>query len=185
MLRHSNLTSNTDSIIKYLHLAEHDRVMAVLPFFYSYGNSVLLTHIAAGGSLVVCQEFLYPNEILGEMIKEEVTGFSGVPSTFAILLNRSAIRQYKFPNLRYITQAGGAISPGLIHELTSILPHVDIYIMYGQTEASARLSYLEPKELLRRTGSIGKAIPGVTLEVLNTDGHPVKEKKGSGQEIWL
>lgn len=174
VLRHSNLASNTDSIIKYLKLTEHDRGMAVLPFFYSYGNSVLLTHIATGGTLVVRQEFLYPNEIIDDMIKEEVTGFSGVPSTFAILLNRSAIRHYKFPNLRYITQAGGAMSPKLINELKSILPHVDIYIMYGQTEASARLSYLEPEELFRKNGSIGKAIPGVTLEVLNPDGYPVK-----------
>ena len=175
MLSHSNLTSNTDSIIKYLKLTEHDRAMAVLPFFYSYGNSVLLTHIAAGGTLAIRQEFLYPNEIIEEMIKEEVTGFSGVPSTFAILLNRSAIRHYKFPNLRYITQAGGAMSPKLINELKSILPHVDIYIMYGQTEASARLSYLEPEELFRKSGSIGKAIPGVTLEVLNPEGYPVKQ----------
>ena len=174
VLRHSNLSSNTDSIIKYLKLTEHDRVMAVLPFFYSYGNSILLTHFAVGGTLVVRQEFLYPNEILEDMIKEEVTGFSGVPSTFAILLNRSAIRHYKFPNLRYITQAGGAMSPKLAHDLKSILPHVAIYIMYGQTEASARLSYLDPEELMHKSGSIGKAIPSVTLDVLNPDGLPVK-----------
>ncbi len=174
VLRHSNLAANTDSIVKYLKLSEHDRVMAVLPFFYSYGNSILLTHIAVGGTLVVRQEFLYPNEILEDMVKEDVTGFSGVPSTFAILLNRSAIRHYQFSGLRYITQAGGAMSPKLAQELKAILPHVDIYIMYGQTEASARLSYLEPEELFRKAGSIGKAIPGVTLDVLNPEGHPVK-----------
>ena len=174
VLRHSNLASNTASVIKYLKLTDDDRVMAVLPFFYSYGNSVLLTHFAIGGTLIVRQEFLYPNEIIEDMMKEEVTGFSGVPSTFAILLNRSAIRHYKFPNLRYITQAGGAMSPKLAHELKSILPHVAIYIMYGQTEASARLSYLEPEELMRKSGSIGKAIPGVTLDVLNPDGSQVK-----------
>ena len=67
------------------------------------------------------------------------------------------------------------MSPKLINELKSILPHVDIYIMYGQTEASARLSYLEPEELFRKSGSIGKAIPGVTLEVLNPEGYPVKQ----------
>ena len=174
VLRHSNLSANTDSIIKYLSLTDRDRVMAVLPFFYSYGNSIMLTHFAVGGTLVVRQEFLYPNEIIEDMIKQEVTGFSGVPSTYAILLNRSAIRHYEFPNLRYITQAGGAMSPKLTNELRSLLPHVDIYIMYGQTEASARLSYLEPVELQRRAGSIGKAIPGVTLEILNPEGLPVK-----------
>ena len=106
MLQHSNLVANTTSIVEYLHLTENDRVMAVLPFFYSYGNSVLLTHFAVGGSLVVNQSFLYPNVIIDEMIKEKVTGFSGVQSTYAILLNRSTIRHYQFPTLRYITQEG-------------------------------------------------------------------------------
>ena len=174
MLRHSNLVTNTSSIVEYLSLTENDRVMAVLPFFYSYGNSLLLTHFAVGGSLVVDQNFLYPNVVLEKMIREKVTGFSGVPSTFAILLNRSIIRRCRFPNLRYITQAGGAMSPKLARELKDALKNVDIYIMYGQTEASARLSYLEPKDLMRKAGSIGKAIPGVTLKVLDPAGKPVE-----------
>lgn len=173
MLSHNNLTANTDSIVEYLGLTDSDRVMAVLPFFYSYGNSLLLTHFAVGGSLVVDHSFIYPNVILDKMVQEEVTGFSGVPSTFAILLNHSAIKSYKFPHLRYVTQAGGAMSPKLAHELSAMLSNADIYIMYGQTEASARLSYLEPKELFRKAGSIGKAIPGVTLQVLAPDGAPI------------
>jgi long-chain acyl-CoA synthetase len=173
MLRHSNLIANTNSIVEYLQLADTDRVMAVLPFFYSYGNSVLLTHIAAGGSMVVNQNFLYPNVILDEMVRENVTGFSGVPSTYAILLNRSAIRQYQFPKLRYVTQAGAAMSPKLVHQLKEIMPTTDIFIMYGQTEAAARLSYLDPKEIYRKAGSIGMAIPGVTLQLLDRQGKPV------------
>ncbi|WKZ32614.1 MAG: class I adenylate-forming enzyme family protein [Thermodesulfobacteriota bacterium] len=172
-LRHSNLVANTASIIEYLKLGEDDSVMAVLPFFYSYGNSVMLTHIAAGGRLVANQNFIYPNIILGQMAAEEVTGFSGVPSTYAILLNRSALRRYKFPALRYMTQAGGAMPPRLAREMKAMFPEVDFYIMYGQTEASARLSYLEPHELLRKAGSVGKAIPGVRLEVLDENGEPV------------
>jgi len=173
MLRHSNLVANTNSIISYLKLTEQDRVMAVLPFFYSYGNSVLLTHIAVGGSLVVNQSFLYPNVILDEMVQEEVTGFSGVPSTYAILLNRSAIANYTFPSLRYLTQAGGPMSPKLGNKLREILPAADLYIMYGQTEASARLTYLPPQDLARKPGSIGKAIPGVNIQLLDPSGNPV------------
>ena len=173
MLSHSNLVANTNSIVEYLNLTSDDRVMAVLPFFYSYGNSLLLTHFAVGGSLVVNQHFLYPNVILDEMVKEEVTGFSGVPSTFAILLNRSSFRDYKFPKLRYVTQAGGAMSPKLAHQIKEIVPDTDVYIMYGQTEASARLSYLEPKELFTKAGSIGRAIPGVTLNLFGSDGKDV------------
>lgn len=174
MLRHSNLAANSRSIIQYLRLNSEERHMLVLPAFYSYGNSILLTHFALGATLVVHQSFVYPNVVLDMMLKEKVTGFSGVPSTYAILLNRSSIRNYSFPHLRYLTQAGGAMSPKLAQELKTILAHVDIYIMYGQTEASARLSYLEPKELFRKAGSIGRAIPGVTLQVLNQEGKNVK-----------
>ncbi len=165
MLTHKNLAANAESIIRYLDLTHNDRVMVILPFYYSYGNSLLTTHIAAGGSLVLENSFLYPNVVLDKMVREMVTGFSGVPSTFAILLNRSGIRKYTFPDLRYITQAGGAMSPKHALELIKVLPGAKIFIMYGQTEAAARLSYLEPGELLRKAGSIGKAIPGVTLTV--------------------
>jgi acyl-CoA synthetase (AMP-forming)/AMP-acid ligase II len=170
MLRHRNLIANIRSIISYLELTEQDSIMAVLPFFYSYGNSVLLTHIAVGGTLVVNQSFLYPNLILDQMKKEEVTGFSGVPSSFAILLNRSAIKQYTFPKLRYLTQAGAAMSPSLARNLAAVFPDVRIFIMYGQTEASARLSFLPPEQIVDKAGSIGRAIPGVTLEVCRPDG---------------
>jgi len=162
--------------------------MAVLPFFYSYGNSVMLTHIAAGGTLVVNQSFVYPNLILDQMLKENVTGLSGVPSTFAILLHRSAAHDYSFPHLRYLTQAGAAMSPKLAKQLSELFPDTEIYIMYGQTEASPRLSYLAPEDLLNKPGSIGKAIPGVILEVVNKDGAPVRtgesgEIVASGENI--
>lgn len=173
MLRHANLKANTESIVNYLGLTENDRVMAVLPFFYSYGNSVMLTHIAAGGSLVVNQSFLYPNVILQQMVDHEVTGFSGVPSTYAILLNRSSLEKFRFPRLRYLTQAGAAMAPALAARLGRYFPGVDIYIMYGQTEACARLAYLEPSELLDRPGSIGKGIPGVDLLLLDKSGKEV------------
>ena len=173
MLRHANLVANTNSIVQYLELSERDRIMAVLPFFYSYGNSVMLTHIAVGGTLVVNQSFMYPNVILQQMQEHEVTGFSGVPSTYALLLNRSAIESYDFPALRYITQAGAAMSPVLAGRLKKIFPGVRIFIMYGQTEAAARLSYLDADEIDNRPDSIGKAIPGVTLTLLDKQGMPV------------
>jgi long-chain acyl-CoA synthetase len=172
MLRHRNLIANIQSVIEYLELTERDSVMAVLPFFYSYGNSVMLTHIAVGATLIVNQSFAYPNVILDQMISEGVTGFSGVPSSFAILLHRSAVRERDFPKLRYLTQAGAAMSPSLAAELSNVFKGVKIYIMYGQTEASSRLSYLDPARLVDKAGSIGKAIPGVTLTVCRPDGSP-------------
>ena len=156
MLSHDNFVANAGSIVKYLHLSEKDKVMAVLPFYYSYGTSLLTTHIMVGGSLVIENSFMYPNMVFDKMVEENVTGFAGVPSTFAILLNRSNIRNYRFPELRYVTQAGGPMSPRHTRELSVVLPNTDIFIMYGQTEATARLTYLNPQDLFRKLGSIGK-----------------------------
>jgi long-chain acyl-CoA synthetase len=173
-LTHGNLLANTESIVKYLDLQSDDRVMAILPFYYSYGNSLLLTHIYCGGSLVIDNRFAYPNVILEIMSQEKVTGFSGVPSTFAILMHKSNIANYRFEHLRYITQAGGPMTPALTQKILEAMPHIKIFIMYGQTEASARLSYLEPERLLEKIGSIGKAIPGVELTVKDESGRVCK-----------
>lgn len=178
MLSHDNYLANARSIIEYLRLTEQDKVMVVLPFCYSYGKSLLTTHLMAGGTLVLENSFMYPNAVFDKMVEEGVTGFAGVPSTFAIMLNRSNIRNYQFSNLRYVTQAGGAMSPQHARELSVILPNTKVYIMYGQTEATARLTYLEPEDLLKRPGSIGKAIPGVEIDVIGVEGKSV----GDGQE---
>lgn len=174
VLSHKNLHANTVSIVKYLDLNPDDRVMSILPFYYSYGNSVMLTHIFCGGSLVIDNRFAYPNVILDIMATERVTGFSGVPSTFAILMHKSNINNYKFDRLRYITQAGGPMTPALTQKIMEAMPLLKIFIMYGQTEASARLSYLEPNMLLEKIGSIGKAIPGVELTVKDEKGKVCK-----------
>jgi len=173
-LTHGNLLANTESVVKYLDLKPDDSVMAILPFYYSYGNSLLLTHVYCGGSLVIDNRFAYPNVILEIMSQERVTGFSGVPSTFAILMHKSNIANYRFEHLRYITQAGGPMTPALTQKILEAMPHIKIFIMYGQTEASARLSYLEPEKLLEKIGSIGKAIPGVELTVKDESGRICK-----------
>jgi len=178
MLSHENFLSNAGSITEYLRLTERDKVMVVLPFCYSYGKSLLTTHLMVGGTLVLENSFMYPNIVFDKMVEEGVTGFAGVPSTFAIMLNRSNIRKYRFPELRYVTQAGGAMSPQHARELSMLLPDAQIFIMYGQTEATARLTYLPPEELLRRPGSIGRPIPGVEIEVVQEKGLPA----GDGQE---
>jgi acyl-CoA synthetase (AMP-forming)/AMP-acid ligase II len=170
MLTHRNLMANTRSIVTYLHLTVHDRLLVILPFFYSYGNSLLLTHVYVGGTLVIGDQFVYLNKLVELMIREGVTGFSGVPSSYAMLLRQSVFPKTTFDTLRYVTCAGGALAKSLIEELQTCLPHTEIHIMYGQTEASARLSYLEPIDLPRKIGSIGKGIPGVALKVLNRDG---------------
>jgi acyl-CoA synthetase (AMP-forming)/AMP-acid ligase II len=174
MLTHLNIRSNTESIVEYLKLTSEDKIMVVLPFFYSYGNSLLLTHIKVGGTLVISEQFVFLNKVLELMIKEKVTGFAGVPSSYALLLYKSNIRNLKFPDLRYFTCAGGALPPSNIVELKSIFPDVEYYAMYGQTEATARLSYLEPDKWREKLGSAGKAIPGVSLKIKDKNGREVK-----------
>ena len=170
MLTHHNLEANTDSIIEYLQLTPDDKVMDILPLYYSYGLSLLLTHMRVGGTIVVDTRFAFPNVILESMANEKVTGFAGVPTTFAILMNRSNFKKYTWDHLRYMTQAGGPMAPALTSRLIEAVPNVKLIIMYGQTEASARLSYLEPEKVVEKLGSIGKAIPGVTLTVRDDEG---------------
>jgi acyl-CoA synthetase (AMP-forming)/AMP-acid ligase II len=150
--------------------------MVVLPFFYVMGKSLLNTHFAVGGTVVINNKFAYPASVIKQMVEEHVTGFSGVPSTYAYLLHRSplAVNRDTLSTLRYCTQAGGHMSRKIKEELRQVLPaHTKIYIMYGATEASARLTYLEPEHFNEKIGSIGKAIPGVDLRVLNVNGREV------------
>ncbi len=171
MLSHLNVVSNTKSIVQYLQLTGKDRVMAVLPFFYIYGKSLLTTHFCVGGSVVIDNRFLFPQVILETMEKTKVTGFAGVPSTFLILLNRSKVREYKFKSLRYVTQAGGSMAPSIQKQVAEIFTPAKLFIMYGATEAAPRLSYLEPDMLVSKLGSIGKAIPNVDLFVADKSGN--------------
>jgi amino acid adenylation domain-containing protein len=170
MLSHLNICSNTESIVKYLRMSPADRMMVVLPFHYVYGLSLLHTHVRVAGSLVVDNRLAFPNVVLQAMQTHRVTGFAGVPSTFAILLHRSAMARMTFPHLRYVTQAGGPMAHTLVREWQAMMPDVPLIVMYGATEASARLTYLEPEELSRRPGSIGRAIPNVEVNVVREDG---------------
>lgn len=170
MLSHKNLISNTIGTNEYLKLTDKDSVMVILPFYYIYGNSLLLTHISTGGTLVIDNRFMYAETILDTMQEEKVTGLSGVPSNFMILLNKSTLTDRDFPNLRYFTQAGGAMAPEIIKKLHNAFPEKEIYIMYGQTEASPRVTWLPPEKLMEKLGSIGIEVNGVDVKILKEDG---------------
>lgn len=181
MLSHLNVMTNTRSIVSYLQLDANDRIMVILPFFYVYGKSLLNTHVAVGGSLVLDNRFTFPNAVLKTMSKMACTGFAGVPSTFSILLNKSSAKKMRFPALRYLTQAGGPMAPAMQKEVVLAFYPARLFVMYGATEASARLSWLDPAELTHRWGSIGKGIPNVELFVADQDGKPVP--RGEAGEI--
>lgn len=171
MVSHRNIECNTKDIISYLELSPGDRAMVVLPFHYCFGLSLLHTVLMAGGSLVLNNEFrLFPEAMLEELRGKECTGLAGVPSTYQILLRRSRFRELEFPHLRWFQQAGGKLPNPCIDELLSAFPRTKYFLMYGQTEGTARLSYLPPERVTDKLGSIGRGLPSTRLEVLRADG---------------
>jgi long-chain acyl-CoA synthetase len=172
-LTHRNIQANTDSIVTYLELSPTDRIMTILSFGYCFGTSLLHTHLRAGGSLVLSR-FLYPESVLNLMEATGCTGLAGVPSMYQTLLRNTTFCRRKLKSLRKVQQAGGKLPDVLIQELCAAVPGGKVYIMYGQTEATARLSYLPPALLGTKLGSVGKGIPGVTLRVVGESGAQVK-----------
>jgi long-chain acyl-CoA synthetase len=180
MLTHANIVANTRAIVEYLNLTSQDIQMVVLPFFYVMGKSLLNTHFAVGGRVVINNRFAYTASVLKQMADECVTGFSGVPSTYAHLLFKSPLADYqdRLPALRYCSQAGGHMAKHIKLELMRMLPpHTQLYIMYGATEASARLTYVPPELLKAKMDSIGKPIAGVAMNVLSDDGEVLEPGK--------
>jgi acyl-CoA synthetase (AMP-forming)/AMP-acid ligase II len=175
MISHKNLIANTSSIVEYLKLTEDDRMLVVLPFYYCYGLSLLHTHLRAGGSIVYNNSFIFLGTVINNLLTYKCTGFAGVPSHFQILVRMSdTFKKTRFPYLRYVTQAGGKLPTVFIDEFREAFPEVKFYVMYGQTEATARLSYLPPELYEQRKGSLGKGIPGVELRVVDKDSIPVR-----------
>ena len=170
VLTHGNLRANTESIVSYLGLGAEDSLLTIVNFGYSYGNSLLLTHTKASGTLVLENRTSYPVKIIEQLRASRVTGFSTVGSYLNILLKQEFLEPEHLTHLRYITFAGESTSFDDIDRLRGLAPHLKIFVMYGQTEASARLSYLKPDMLDAKRGSVGRGIPGVALRVVGEDG---------------
>jgi acyl-CoA synthetase (AMP-forming)/AMP-acid ligase II len=170
MLSHRNIAANTESICEYLGIDEHERALCVLPFYYSYGASVLHTHLVAGASIVLENSFMYPQEVVQRLVDERATSFAGVPSTFYLLMRSADLSGYDLSSLRYVTQAGGRMEADQIRRFKELVPGTDFVVMYGQTEASARLAWVQPSELERKAGSAGQAIPGVEISIRDAAG---------------
>ena len=169
-LSHGNLAANAASILAYLGLGPDDCVVSVLPFYYAYGASVLHTHLVSGGCVVLEPNMLFPHVVAASIARHRATGFSGVPSTFALLLDHADLGTHDLSSLRYLTQAGGPMGPALAKRLREALPGPNLFLMYGQTEATSRLTYLPPEHLDDKPGSVGIPIEGVALRVAGEDG---------------
>ena len=138
------------------------------PFSASYS-------FKSGGSVVLNNSFIFLGSVIKDIKDNKCTGFAGVPSHFQILLRKSdSFKKTSFPDLKYVTQAGGKLAPIFIDEFRESFPNVNFIVMYGQTEATARLSYLPEGLYEEKKGSMGKGIPGVELKVVNEKGEKVK-----------
>ena len=172
-LGHSQLAANTAAILDYLRIDAGDSVLTPLPFYYSYGLSVLLTHLAVGARIVLAPSAVFPQPLVEAIASERVTGFSAVPSMFALVCAKTRLDGLDFSALRYLTQAGGAMSAALTTQLRAAFPGAALFAMYGQTEATSRLTWLPPERLDDKAGSVGIPVRGVRLKIADEDGNPL------------
>jgi amino acid adenylation domain-containing protein len=175
MMTHLNMVSAATSITQYLGNKETDIILNVLPLSFDYGLYQIIMAFKFGGTVVLEKSFAYPYVVIDKMIKERVTGFPGVPTIFALLLQLKDLKKYSFQHLRYITNTGAALPVNHIKALRDIFPHVKIYSMYGLTECK-RVSYLPPEEIDRRPTSVGRGMPNEEVYIVNDKG----ERAGPG-----
>ena len=172
-LTYRNIAANAESIVEYLQLTPADRVMSILPLSYSYGRSLLNTHMWCGGSILFDHRFMYPRVVLEAIGSQRCTGFAGVPLTFELLHRKCDPRTVPMPSLRYVTVAGGGLAPEMRRWVRDAIAPAQFFVMYGQTEATARLAYLPPDRFDDKPDSIGIAIPAVELRVVDDEGRDV------------
>lgn len=170
---HGNIIANTEAIISSIGLTASDSMMVVLPFDYCFGTSLLHTHLRVGGTLALNNTPQFAESILDDIDLHGCTGLAGVPTVYQYLLRRTSLKGRGLPSLRHAQQAGGRLAPALVKEFVTAVPNARFYRMYGQTEATARLTILPPEELWARGDSVGRAVPGVSLTIVGEDGRPL------------
>lgn len=190
MLSHANLVANAKSIVKSLPLLLTDRALAILPFCHAYGNSVLQTHLLSGATLIVDGCPLFPQTLVDVIRSQAVTSFAGVPDLHQLLYRASDLFAESIPTLRYATVAGGSLHPEMTRKIADRLAPAEFFVMYGQTEATARLSCISSRDLESHRGSIGRGLPDLTLQVVDGEERPVLpgaigELRASGPNIML
>jgi acyl-CoA ligase (AMP-forming) (exosortase A-associated) len=173
MLTHAQVMAGASIVSTYLGITAEERIMAILPFSFDAGLNQMMTAIQQGGTLVIFN-FAFAREIVQALVKYKITGLAGVPTLWSLLAQpQSTIQKTPLPNLRYITNTGGAMPQSVLAILRKALPTTKVFLMYGLTEAF-RSTYLPPEELDRRPTSIGKAIPNTEILVVNEHGQPCK-----------
>jgi acyl-CoA synthetase (AMP-forming)/AMP-acid ligase II/fucose 4-O-acetylase-like acetyltransferase len=183
-LSHKNLWSNASAIVEYLDLGASERAATTLKYNYSYGFSVLNSHLLCGASLALTEDSVTAPGFWTWFRQNGATSFAGVPYTFEML---DSVHEWaRLPGLRYVTQAGGRLSADLVQRVAALGKSNGwrFFVMYGQTEASPRMAYLPPDEVYAHPDCIGRAIPGGELSLLDAAGVSVTETGRSGELIY-
>ncbi len=170
-LSRGNLLANATAIADYLQIDENDRAATTLPMAYSYGLSVVHSHLLRGAGLIVTDRSVVDDEFWALFHRCRGTSFAGVPYTFE-MLERIGFPRTDLPDLRYVTQAGGRISPERVRSFADLGARKgwQLFVMYGATEATARMSYLPPELAQTHPGSIGRPIPGGSFSLEPLEG---------------
>lgn len=173
MLSHRNVIAGAEIVADYLSITSDDRILAALPFSFDAGLNQLTSSLLKGGTLVLSR-FKFGKDIVDQFIRHEITGLAGVPTLWCLLTHPRSTLAARCPEkLRYITNTGGVMPRHVLSQLRESMPHTDVFLMYGLTEAF-RSTYLSPAEIDRRPGSMGKAIPNTEILVVNEKGESCK-----------
>lgn len=185
-LSHANLQSNAESIASYLGITGSDRAATTLPMSYCYGLSVINSHLLRGAGLVLTGLSVVDPCFWESFRREGATSFAAVPYTFE-LLERVGFAEMDLPNLRYITQAGGRLAPESVRSYAELgcRKGWDLFVMYGQTEATARMAYLPPDLAASHPGAIGVPVPGGSFRLEHVPGLADGELVYSGPNVML
>jgi len=175
MVSHGNLIANTEAIIRSQHLGTDEKAMLIMPVSYCYGASIMHTHLYQGGGVVFDSRFMFPDKVLHAINQYGCTTFAGVPTVYNILLRRSHLGSIPLPRLRRSLQAGGALAPESIEKVRNILPTADFLVMYGQTEATSRISCLPSDRLGEKLGSAGIPLDNLTVRIADDTGRELPD----------
>ena len=182
---YKNIRSNTDSIIKYLKLDMSERPITTLPMNYTYGLSVINTHIAVGATILLTDKSLMQKEFWQFFRSQGATSFAGVPYTYE-MLDKLRFYRMDLPTLHTMTQAGGKLTPELHEKFAGYATEngKNFIVMYGQCEATARMGYLPPEKAALKKGSMGIAIPGGRFELVDAAGVKISSPHVTGELVY-
>lgn len=185
-LTYKNIMSNAESITEYLQLSKEERPVTSLPMYYSYGLSVINSHVLVGATLLLTNKSVLQKEFWEFVKSEKATSIAGVPYTYE-MLKRLRLLVMDIPQLRTMTQAGGKLAPDLVKEYVEQATAAGkrFIVMYGQTEATARMSYLPFDHALEKHSSIGIAIPRGKFMLRDADGDEIIGSDKDGELVYI